>query len=255
MEPITLAGAERFALLLVRCTGFFLTGPIFAQQRVPPLVKILLGLSVTIALYGVAPVTALPARGLGAFLFCVAGDTFLGMLLGFAAALPFAGIHLAGSLTGVQMGFGIVQSWDPSTEGQEDLIARIYGLLSVLLFLLLNGHHLLLRALGLSLKALPLGGVVLTASLAHQVVALAGSVFVVALAIGGPLLAVLFLVDAAMGFVARTVPQMNIFIVGFPVKIGVGLLGIVLTAPFFARTVDRLMCGMERDLLGLLAGM
>ena len=85
--------------------------------------------------------------------------------------------------------------------------------------------------------------------------AAAEQVRVIALAVGGPVIAVLFLTDAAMGFVARTVPQMNIFIVGFPVKIGLGLLGVALTFPFFTRTIDRLICGLEGDLLALLAGM
>jgi flagellar biosynthetic protein FliR len=69
------------------------------------------------------------------------------------------------------------------------------------------------------------------------------------------MITVLFLTDAAMGFVARTVPQMNIFIVGFPVKIGLGLFGIALTLPFFFRTVEHLITGIERDLLVLLSGM
>ncbi|MFH1144386.1 MAG: flagellar biosynthetic protein FliR [Candidatus Eisenbacteria bacterium] len=255
MEILTLAGAERFGLLLVRCLSFFIAGPIFAQQRIPAPVKILLGAATAIALFGTVPPEPVRASGLVSFVACVAGETALGLLLGLAAAFPFAGINLAGSLVGVQMGFGIVSAWDPHAEGEDDLITRLYGTLALLLFLLLNGHHLLLRALGLSLKALPLGGVVLQGPVVHQVIGLAGSLFVVSLAVGGPLLAVLFLADAAMGFVARTVPQMNIFIVGFPVKIGIGILGIALTIPFFTRTVDRLLAGLERDLLGLLAGM
>ena len=255
MWPMTLEGAEIFGLLLVRSMSFFISGPIFAQQRVPATIKILLGMATTVALFGLVPPAPLPAHDLVSFLVCVTGETFLGILLGLAAAFPFAGIQLAGSLVGVQMGFGIVSAWDPQSESQENLIARLYGALALLLFLVLNGHHLLFRALGLSLKILPLGGVVLGAGVMKEVVGLAGSIFVISLAVGGPLLAVLFLADAAMGFVARTVPQMNIFIVGFPVKIGIGVLGIALTLPFFARTLDRLLSGLERDLLALLAGM
>ena len=254
--PFTPAGAEAFGLLLVRCLGFFIAGPLFAQRTLPAQVKVLLGAAVAIALF---PVAGVPTGGtivtLPAFLFAVAGEAFVGILLGFAAALPFVGIRMAGELVGVQMGFGIVSVLDPREDQRISVIAQFYDLLALLLFLLFDGHHLLLRALGTSVRAVPLGQAVLGAHAVQQVLALGGSIFIVALSVGGPLIAVLFLTDAAMGFVARTVPQMNIFIVGFPVKIGLGLLGLALTLPFFTRTMDRLMSGLERDLLTILAGM
>jgi len=184
----------------------------------------------------------------------VAGEAFLGILLGFAAALPFAGIRMAGELVGVQMGFGIASVFDPRQEQQISVTAQFYDLLAVLLFLLLDGHHLLLRALGTSVQALPPGQAAFGGRAVQQIVALGGSLFIIALSVGGPLIAVLFLADAAMGFVARTVPQMNIFIVGIPVKIGLGLLAIALTLPFFGRTMDRLIAGLGRDLMAILAG-
>jgi flagellar biosynthetic protein FliR len=256
MLPLTLQGAETFGLLLVRCVSFFIAGPLFSQRGIPAPVKVLLGAACALALWPLAGASRPPeANHLLGFLICVVGETFLGILLGFAAALPFAGLRMAGSLVGMQMGFGIVNVWSPQQEGQVSLIGTFYGLLALILFLVLDGHHLLLRALGLSLKVVPLGAAMLPASLPAQIVGLAGSIFVTALAIGGPLVAVLFLADAAMGFVARTVPQMNIFIVGFPVKIGLGLFGIAVSLPFFNRTVGQLISGLERDLLALLAGM
>jgi len=256
MLPLTLQGAETFGLLLVRCVSFFIAGPVFAQRGIPAPVKILLGLGCALVLWPLAPASV---AGVGGhwidFLLRVAGETFLGILLGLAAALPFAGLRMAGSLVGVQMGFGIVNVWSPQEEGQISIIGSLYGILALVLFLVLDGHHLLLRAMGLSLKIVPLGGAHLSASLLARVVGMAGSLFVMAVAVGGPLIAVLFLADAAMGFVARTVPQMNIFIVGFPVTIGLGLLGIAVTLPFFNRILGHLISGLERDLLQLLAGM
>jgi flagellar biosynthetic protein FliR len=256
MPLITPEGAEVFGLLLVRCLGFFIAGPLFAQRNLPAQVKILLGAATALVLFPMAPPLANPPfTHLPAFLFAVAGEAFLGLILGFAATLPFVGIRMAGELIGVQMGFGIVSVMDPRQEQQLSVIAQLYDLLAVLLFLLLDGHHLLLRALATSVHTLPLGQAAVGGSVAGQLLALGGTVFVTALAVGGPLIAVLFLTDAAMGFVARTVPQMNVFIVGFPVKIGLGLMGLALTLPFFTRSMDRLLMGMERDLLALLAGM
>lgn len=256
MWPLTVEGAEIFGLLLIRCLGFYVAGPVFANRGLPARVKLLLGVATALALFCAVPQTGrLLATDLLGFTLAVAGETFIGVILGFGAALPFVGIRMAGSLLGLQMGFGIVNIMDPQRGERIPILAKLYDIVGITLFLLLNGHHLLLRALGLSLRVVPLGGAEFTGALGGQLVAMAGSIFVVALAIGGPMIAVLFLTDAAMGFVARTVPQMNIFIVGFPIKIGLGLLGIALTLPFFFRTVQGLLPGIERNLLGLLSGM
>ncbi len=255
MGPLSLDSVETFGLLLVRCVSFYAAGPIFAHRSIPAQVKLLLGAVTAIALYPVLPPAAPQAADLLSFAFSVAAETLLGILLAFAAVLPFEGIRMAAGLVDIQIGFGIVQVIDPRGESQVSILARLYDVLAVTLFLLLNGHHLLLRALGMSLRVVPLGEASVGAGVVGQLIGMAGSMFVTALAIGGPLIAVLFLTDAAMGFVARTVPQMNIFIVGFPVKIGVGLLGVALTLPFFTRTLEHLISGIERDLLTLLAGM
>ena len=241
--------------MLVRSLGFFVAGPIFSQRGIPAQIKLLLGLATAVALFPLVPPGTLPATSLGGFLFAIAGETFIGVFLAFGASLPFISIRVGASLLGIQMGFGIVNVMDPSHGGQSPIIARFYEIAALMAFLLLNGHHLLLRALGLSLRAIPIGGASLSLSVAGQLLAMAGSLFVLALAVGGPLVAVLFLTDAAMGFVARTVPQMNIFIVGFPIKIGLGLFGIAVTLPIFFRTIERILPGLERDLLTLLSGM
>lgn len=255
MWPITAEGAEVFGLLLIRALSFFVAGPLFMERGVPAQIKLFMGLATAVALWPLAPAATLPATTLAGFLLAVAGETFIGIVLAFGASLPFIGIRIGASLLGIQMGFGIVNVMDPRNGGQSPIIARFYEIAALMAFLLLQGHHLLLKALGLSLRAVPLGGVTLSAGIAQQLLGMAGSMFVLALAVGGPLIAVLFLTDAAMGFVARTVPQMNIFIVGFPIKIGLGLFGIAVTLPFFFRTIERLLPGLERDLLILLSGM
>jgi len=256
MWPMTETGAELFGLLLVRCLGFFVVGPIFIQRNIPARFKIMLALAITIALWPrVADVQAPIAQTLPSFLFMVAGETFIGVILAFGVSIPFAGIKLAASLMGMQMGFGIVNVFDPKEGVQVPVVAKLYDLLAIMLFLLLNGHHLLIRGLGGSIELIPLGGVEISAALGQHLIAMVGSVFIIALSVGAPLITVLFLTDAALGFVARTVPQMNIFIVGFPIKIALGLIGITVTLPFFYRTVERLIGSMEQDLLILLRGM
>lgn len=255
MWPLDADGAELFGLLLVRCLGFYLAGPLFAERSIPVQVRVLLAAATSLALLPVVPPAPLPATSLAGFVCAVAGETFMGLLLGFGAALPFIGIRMAAELIGIQIGFGIVNVIDPRDGGRVGVLDRFYELTAVTVFMALNGHHLLLKALGTSLRVVPIGGVAPSPGLVGHVMGMAGTMFVTALAVGAPLIAVLFLTDAAMGFVARTVPQMNIFIVGFPIKIAIGLFGIAVTLPFFMRTVDRLIPGLERDLLLLLSGM
>ncbi len=255
MWPINAETAEIFGLLFSRCLGFYIAGPLFAQRTIPSQIKLLLAVVTSLALMPLVTTAGPPPADLWGFGLAVAGETFAGLLLGFAATLPFAGIRLGASLVGIQMGFGIVNVIDPKEGGQNPILSRFYHMLTLVLFLLLNGHHLLIRALGVSLELVPLGGAQLSTGLAGHLIGLAGTMFLTALAVGGPLIAVLFLADAALGFVARTVPQMNIFIVGFPIKIALGLLGIGLTLPYFFRTVEELISGLERDFLVLLAGM
>ncbi len=255
MWPINAETAEIFGLLFSRCLGFYIAGPLFAQRTIPSQIKLLLAVVTSLALMPLVTTAGPPPADLWGFGLAVAGETFAGLLLGFAATLPIAGIRLGASLVGIQMGFGIVNVIDPKEGGQSPILSRFYHMLALVLFLLLNGHHLLIRALGVSLELVPLGGAQLSTGLAGHLIGLAGTMFLTALAVGGPLIAVLFLADAALGFVARTVPQMNIFIVGFPIKIALGLLGIGLTLPYFFRTVEELISGLERDFLVLLAGM
>ena len=255
MWPITAENAEVFGLLFTRCLGFYIAGPLFMQRSIPAQIKLLLAVVTAIALFPALPPGAAPATDLWHFSLSVAAETFVGVLLGFAATLPITGIRLGTSLVGIQMGFGIVNVMDPKEGGQDPIVSRFYHMLTLVLFLILNGHHLMIRALGASLDLVPLGAAHCSANLLGHLFGMAGTMFLTALAVGGPLIAVLFLADAALGFVARTVPQMNIFIVGFPIKIALGLLGIGLTLPYFFRTVDGLLTGLERDFLILLAGM
>ncbi len=244
-----------FGLLLVRCLGFYMAGPVFAQRAIPGRIKVLLAVATAAALFPAVGVETAVAPGMVGFALAVAGETFMGLVLAIGAALPFVGIRLAANLIGIQMGFGIVNVIDPKDGERVSILDRLYDIVSVMLFLVLNGHHLLLRALGASLGIVPLGGAAPSLGVAGQLVGMAGSMFVVALAVGAPLIAVLFLTDAAMGFVARTVPQMNIFIVGFPVKIAIGLFGVAVTLPFFLSTIQKLIPSIERDLRLLLSGM
>ena len=124
--------------------------------------------------------------------------------------------------------------------------------MAILLLLTLDGHHMILSGLVASFEAIPLGGVSFHDGLMFKLMDLTAQVFVIAVKISAPILIALFLVTAAMGVLARTVPQMNVFLVGFPLQIGVGMAALLISLPLFAVFVERLFVNTNRDLVALL---
>ncbi len=247
---------ETFLLVFVRCLTFWSLGPLLADQRVPGQVKILGALVTSIALYPTVPSQhwVLEHTLLG-YALLVGREIVMGAALGIAGGLVFVAVRMAGSLMGVQMGFSIANIFDPKTRTEVSLIGEVQELLAVFLFLLVNGHHLFFRALSTSLEVVPPGGALDLARLSGTLLPMAGTVFLTTVQVGAPILGALFLTDAALGFVARAVPQMNVFIVGIPIKIGVGMTLLVVTAPLFARFLTLHFSRVEGHLLAILHGM
>lgn len=171
------------------------------------------------------------------------------------ASASFIAIRFGGQLVGIQMGFSLAQVFDPVARQEVPLVGKLQESLCVLLFLILDGHHILLRGLGFSVQKIGPGGFPDPYLLFDTVLSVGGSVFLLALQVGAPVLAALFLTDAALGFVARTVPQMNIFLIGIPIKIAAGLLFLVVITPLFGSLVRVHTLRLESQFLAILAGM
>jgi len=185
-----------------------------------------------------------------------AGNSLVvGMLVAFVVGIPFAAVRFAGQVIGVQIGFSMVNTIDPQSGIQASVLAQLYYLLAVILFFALDLHHLLIRVLVETCIVVPLFGDVAGRSGAWLVVSSFGEFFKMGFVIAMPVVIVLMLISAAMGFVVKTVPQINILIVGFPIKIAVGLAAIGASLVFFGRIVTGLMTGMEADLYELLTAL
>jgi len=250
---VSLPWIQAHALLLARCLGVVAGMPVIGGRGVPRRAKLALGLLLAILL---AP--ALEAGGWaplpldwGPLLARGAVETLFGLLLGFVAQLPIWAAQLGGQLIGFQMGFGIVSVLDPDSGDQQSLIAGLQQQAALVLFLVLDGHHLVLGALARSLELLPPGAVQLTPALMDSGIALSGEVLSIGLRMGAPVLAALFLSEVALGVIARTVPQMNIFIVGFPLKIGVGIVMLAIGLPSFALLFGERLDRLASTLLAL----
>jgi flagellar biosynthesis protein FliR len=173
------------------------------------------------------------------FFFGIAREIGVGLVIGLAVQFMFAGIQIAGQLMDYQMGFGFVNVVDPESKLQIPLMGQFLYIMAVLLFFLINGHHWVIRAVERSFQVIPLDGSTFRAALPAGFIHLATEAFVVGFNIGAPLVMTLFLIDLAYGVIARTVPQANIMVVGFPLKIGLGLFFSVVSLPLFFMVIKR----------------
>jgi len=253
---ISLPQLQAFFLVFVRVAAILLAIPVFSSTSIPSLVKISLALAASIALFPMLnlPDIILPV-GFFPFATGLAGEVMMGVIIGFTVRIVFAGIQLAGQLAGYQMGLAIANVMDPDSSQQMPILAQLNNLLAILIFLVINAHHWFIRALVESFHLVPLMGVHVEGSAITQLVYLTGNVFVIALKVGAPVIAALLLTSVAFGLVARTVPQMNVFIVAMPLKIGVGLIFFGLSLPYLGGFLKSLFGGTEATILSLLKAM
>ena len=248
---ITAALAVRFGVLAA-------TLPLLDMRSVPPLWRVALAFSFAAALApGIAE--SLPAAPVSlAWPYLVmecARSLVVGALLGFTINLVFTAVRYAGSIAGMQIGFAIVNSYDPMNNSQISVISQLYYLLAVLFFFATGAHQILVSAMFQSCLVVPpfaagdpVGG-------AWYLVREFGTIFSLGLKIAAPIVVVLLLVSASMGVIVKTVPQLNILVVGFPIQIGVGLLTLGLSLVFFRQVTTGYMSGMQDKLAEILLAM
>ena len=182
----------------------------------------------------------------------ILSELAIGLLMGFSVILLFSAVQFAGHVIGLQMGLAVANVIDPMSAGQISIIGEFYFLLSLLIYLLINGHHFLIVALIKSFELVPLGGGMFGANIETFLINLSFMVFVVGVKLAAPVIITLFIMYAVLGIVARTVPQMNVFIVGFPLAIGVGLAMIGLSFPFFYNVLNSAFGDLENNISTLI---
>jgi flagellar biosynthetic protein FliR len=245
-----------FFLVFVRMAALVVSMPVFSSKSIPTLFKIGLALAISTILFTMLDFEPLPISGdMLVFTIGVIGELMIGIIIGLSVRMIFAGIQLAGQLAGYQMGLAIANVMDPSSNEQFPILAQFNQLLALLLVLVTNVHHLFLRALAESYRLVPPFGFRFSNSVMQQLMDLGGNMFMIAIQVGAPVIAALLLSSVAFGLIARTVPQMNVFIVAMPVKIGVGLLFLGLGLPYFAAFVNALFRGFGKQLFTLLKAM
>jgi flagellar biosynthetic protein FliR len=219
---IDLVVVERLALLLVRPGMIAMLAPGIGGQHVSAPVKV--ALTVFLAL-GLLPAVDVPrAVPEVSLVLVVAREVAIGLSLAFVLRALIAAAEFAGHLSGQQIGFSYGATIDPQSGVRNNMLAVLYGMLATLGFLGINGHHALLRALAESYSGLPIGIGHVQASLVVAVRDILGLVFVVAARLAAPIVIVLLVVELAVGLISRASPALSFMIIGYPIRIIVGLI-------------------------------
>lgn len=225
MMGIGIAQVELFTLVFIRVTAALAVLPVFSHRAVPTVVKA--GIGGVIALLLVPGMNGI-AHGvsgtLADFVLLAIRETLCGILIGFVGQFLFYAVEIAGQMIGFQAGFSIVASIDPNTETQSTVLTQVYNLTALLVFLTIDGHHFMLQAVADSFRGIPIGGLAAGAPLAEWTLDAAKTAVADGVRLAAPIMVTLLLTDVGLGILVRVAPQMNIFVVGFPLKVGITLM-------------------------------
>jgi flagellar biosynthetic protein FliR len=240
----TLEQMQGFFWVFIRVGALVFMLPLFGATGIPSLWKA--GLSFLLAIIIVPNVPmprTFPESDLE-LLLGVCSEILISFLLAILVKLFLASVQLAGQFLGFQMGFNVASVMDPQTGGQSTVISQFLYMFTILLFFSINGHHLFIRAMVESFQAVPPLSFRLSPSLMKVLIKISGEMFLIAIKMAAPILVALFLSNLCLGIVARTVPQVNILMIGFPLNIALGLilLGVTLNnlSPFLVGLIRRM---------------
>jgi flagellar biosynthetic protein FliR len=244
-----------FGLVLARVSGLLIAAPIFGAQQLPAHSKI--GLALVISLI-FTPMQAgrasLIPPGDVAYAILAGREALIGLSVGFAVALIFTGIQMGSRLVGVQMGFGLGGVINPNSGVDGGVMDAFYSVLATVIFLTANGHHAVLAALARTFDLSPIADAQFPAVNPIQVMALIQQVFVVALRIALPVTGALLLADVGLGMIGRAAPQMQVIVVGAPVKIMVGVILLAASTPTTVMLMQAVFRNLGHSIPALIGG-
>lgn len=225
----------------LRVLAVFTTAPVFSSRAFPMRAKIALAFFVALATQASLP--DMPVIGLDSpqVWGAVVQQVGIGLAIGFVVRLVFAAVELAGEVVGFQMGLNFAAFFDPTLNAQSSAVARFFGQMTALLFVVMNGHLMVLMAITHSFRSFPVDQNFLESLGRMKLYQLGGDLFASALWIALPMVGMLMFANLALGIISRVAPQMNIFSVGFPITLVVGLVGIAVTLPMLDQPFMALM--------------
>lgn len=232
---------QSFFLVLVRMTAMMMIAPFFSSGVIPLLMRGALSFFVSLVIFPLLSISAGAVTGnMGVYYLMVVQEIIIGLYIGFLVSVVFSAFQLSAQYFAVQIGFGINEVIDPLAQVSIPLIGQLKNFIGLLVFLTINGHHFMIKAIYNSYELAPAFGLkgdsvqVFLKFLVHSF----SGMFVIALKISLPVIAVVFLMSVSMGILAKAAPQMNIMMLGFPFKIAVAFGMMILISPLIVRVMN-----------------
>lgn len=246
-----------FVLVMVRFSGLMISAPVLGSANFPMVAKIgLSGLAAVLVTPMVLPATPLPLPDdFLSFALLGAGELLIGLAIGFVMTIAFAAIQVAGQVIDMLSGFALVNVFNPALETQVPVFGFFLFVIAVLYLLAMNGHHLMIRALVSTFDKIPVGGFVMRPALLAEVNRWGSAMFIDGLMIAAPVAAALLMAYVTMGLLGRMVPQIHLFVVGFPLTIALSLLMVALFLDIYLHYLDGVFGQMFRNVNTLIRGM
>jgi flagellar biosynthetic protein FliR len=245
-----------FLLVLVRWGGLIASAPVLSSRNFPITAKI--GLAALSALLVTPTVAALdqplPDEPL-AFALVAMGETLIGLMMGFVMTLVFGAVQVAGQIVDMLSGFALMNVFNPALETQVPIFGFFLYLIAALYLLVINGHHLMLVAMVSTFDKIPLGGFAMHPELLGEISVWGRAMFYDGLLIAAPAAGALLLAYVTMGLLGRVVPQIHLFVVGFPVTIALGLLTVAFTLTAYLHRLDAMFFRMFKNVETTIQGM
>lgn len=241
-----------FFLIMIRIVGVFIQAPVFGSRLIPP--QALIGLSALLAII-IYPQIAVPQdfpSDIIGFAGLVAVQFLVGSVIGFISNIVLAAAQFAGAMLDIQFGLSSAAVYDPSAGSSVNILNRFQFYFAMLLYLAIDGHHILIKSVCESFKIVPLTGVTYNGPLMGELIKLTGQIFYVGIQIAAPMLAALFIVQIALGLLSRVAPQMNVFMLSFPLNILVGLILFMFSLGFIKLALTNLFEKNFFDMLNVI---
>jgi flagellar biosynthetic protein FliR len=231
---------QNFLICLARVMAIFSALPVFQGKQIPPQVKVGIGFTTALLLFPLmAPYTPPLTLTVFEFALIIVNEVLIGMLLGLAARLVFTSISFAYTVIGYQMGFAAANIFDPQTTQQLSLMSQFANVIAILIFLSLDIHHLFFHIMVDSYRIFPPGMINFSGDAVPLVLEMTAQMFVLAVQISAPVLALLLISNMVLGLLSRVFPQLNVFMLSFPINIGLALLIIGLTLHIMPIIISR----------------
>ncbi len=224
-------------LAFTRVVLVFVQAPIFGSHHIPKPILAGLAGAVTIAMFPHIPVPADMPDDLLPFMGALLSQACVGLVIGFVSFLVMAAAQFGGEMLDIQMGLSVAASFDPASHGAVNLLRKVHFYLAMNLYLVLDGHHALIQAINASFRVVPVTYFQINGDIAMEMIRLSANLLVIGTQVAAPALSALFITQCALGLLARVAPQMNVFMLSFPLNIAIGLALLTFSLPLIVRLI------------------